>query len=60
MVMTIMVIIIPPTTAPLAAGVSPRSTRCSRGDHAGDGHHRGVGAWERLERRADYSVFYGQ
>jgi hypothetical protein len=55
MVMAIMVIIISPTTK----GVSPRLTTCSRGDHPGDGR-QGLAPGSGFERRADYSVFYGQ
>jgi len=61
MVMTTMVIIIPPTIAAVVArGIStidevfpgrPRGRWTPR---------RGVGAWERARASANYSVFYGQ
>jgi hypothetical protein len=48
----------PRERSPAAAS---QATSRSRGDHVGDGRYggvlaRGIG----LERRADYSVFYGQ
>ena len=57
MVMTTMVMIIPPPS-PVAARGIPRSTRCSRNDHADDGRHGGVLApGSELERRLAIRYF---
>ena len=59
MVMTIMVIIIPPTTAAVSSKGYPHDRRCVPGATTRAMAATG-GSAPRQERRADYAVFYGQ
>jgi len=60
MVVTTMVIIIPPQLPPLAASASPTIDEVSPGDHAADARQGGCWHLGVSELRTDYSVFCGQ